>query len=264
VVALNSAADQIAAGALIANLTFDHQGRNPTGLPRVLLIALDDGNGGTLPAASMATVAIQTVDDQPDLSSATFLTVKDMPVSGTITSSDPEAALVTLSLVSGTVRGSLSFPATAAPSAPATAAFTYTPYVGESGTDTFVVQASDGTSAPVQRTITVVIAGGAGPRPWIVSDPPMEVYEGDLLRYQVEVDGREIGGGANLAWELVGAPAGATITSTGQLTASLLWTASRGAGDHVVFSVLVRDLSSSSASVQEITVRVNARPGGGG
>jgi hypothetical protein len=263
VVALNLNASEAAIAALIANLTFDHQGRNPTVLGRTLSISLDDGKGGALPAPSLATVTVQTVDDRPDLSAATFITVKDRSVSGVISSSDPEAAPVTLSLVSGTVRGSLSFP-TSTPAAPATAAFTYTPYVGESGTDSFVVQATDGTSPAVQRTITVVIAGGAGPRPWIVSDPPMEVYEGDLLRYQVEVDGREIGGGASLAWELVGAPTGAAITSTGQLTASLLWTASRGAGDHVIFTILVRDLPSSSASIQEITVRVNPRPGGGG
>lgn len=264
VVALNLNASESSVAALIANLTFDHLGRDPTALPRVLAIALDDGKGGMLPPATSATVSVQTVDDQPDLPAATFITVRDKAVSGVVSSSDPEGAAVALTLVSGTVRGTLSFPATPAATAPASAAFTYTPYVGESGVDSFVVEASDGTSAPVRRAFTVVISGGAGARPWIVSDPPMEVYEGDLLRYQVQVDGREIGSGADLAWELVGAPAGAAITRTGQFTASLLWTASRAGADHAVFSILVRDLASSTAALQELTIKVNARPGGGG
>ena len=91
--------------------------------------------------------------------------------------------------------------------------------------------------------------------PLIVSEPSDEVIVvGDAFTYTVIADLRRYPAAPALTYELVGAPAGMTISASGVIT----WTSS-GADRHLSFGVVVRDpFALSGVDVQTVVVRVAA------
>jgi hypothetical protein len=113
--------------------------------------------------------------------------------------------------------------------------------------------------------VTVRIIGGSDGRPWITSDPPIEAQVGGEVRYAVQADGSTIAAGTTLSWSLENAPTGMTVSSTGALTAAVVWAPvpSSGVGYQMV-RLIARDPVGGGVAVQELTLKVNAAPAGGG
>lgn len=100
-----------------------------------VLNTADDGT-----ASTSFTVQINPVDDPPVANDQTRAAVINTPVSGALTASDPDSAVLTYGIVVNPVLGTLTA------FNPATGAFTYTPTPNAMGLDLFTFSVSDGNS----------------------------------------------------------------------------------------------------------------------
>jgi hypothetical protein len=256
VITFDLAATEAAIGALIANLQYDFTGDDAFG-DRTISIVCDDGRGGVLPAPTTSTVTVVPANDAPILGGTSFSTAQGVTLAGTVLPADPEGTTPTVS-AGVTLLGTFTF--TAGP----VGTFSYVPTAGQSGTETIQVTVSDGV-ASVVVPVTVRIIGGSDGRPWITSDPPIEAQVGGEVRYAVQADGSTIAAGTTLSWSLENAPTGMTVSSTGALTAAVVWAPvpSSGVGYQMV-RLIARDPVGGGVAVQELTLKVNAAPAGGG
>ena len=186
---------------------------------------------GDTSSVALQTVAITPVNDVPTCTAALVTTVANQPVSGRIVVSDPDNIQFTFTVTQTPVKGVLSAIA-------ANGTFTYTPAMDLSGNDQFTVIVSDGIDASVAQVVFIRISGtGSSGRPWIISDPPVEVHDGDLLRSTVLVSTLDLPRNFDLVFSLIDAPAGMTIVESATDTAVLTWTAVRTSGDHLSFRI---------------------------
>ena len=259
VVTFNTFTNTDAVAAIIANLTWDFVGKVP-GVAgtndRSITFVVDDGKGGTLVTPAVRTVAIIPVNDPPAAAAIAFTTAKGLDLAASVQPADPEGLSVTVTKLSNPLRGAVTMQTDGS--------FVYSPYAGESGADTFTVRLNDG-AVTADQVVSVRITGGSDARPWITSDPPMETRVGELLRYGVQADDSEVPAGTTVLWELVGAPTGMTISSTGPLTSAVQWTAVMPTTtSYVTFSIVARISASSGVAVQTVTLKVLSTPVGGG
>ena len=215
---------------VLRNLIFMTSSDDPPSSVDVSAIIRDAAIGDTSSVA-LQTVAITPVNDVPTCTAALVTTVANQPVSGRIVVSDPDNIQFTFTVTQTPVKGVLSAIA-------ANGTFTYTPAMDLSGNDQFTVIVSDGIDASVAQVVFIRISGtGSSGRPWIISDPPVEVHDGDLLRSTVLVSTLDLPRNFDLVFSLIDAPAGMTIVESATDTAVLTWTAVRTSGDHLSFRI---------------------------
>src|SRR2546430_10161621 len=102
------------------------------------------GNARTLTLAG----ALTTVAGPPG--AAALVTAEDTPVSGVVHAIDPDGDPLTYALVAGTTNGTITLD-------PISGAFTYAPFSGVTGVDTFIFKASDGLLDSNVMTVTLLV-----------------------------------------------------------------------------------------------------------
>ena len=253
-----TAATPIAFQALAQCLAYANASDTPTVGTRSITIQVTDPDGTSTPAIALRPVVVTPVNDAPVLSAVPAITATNRATTGTVLVTDPDGPGITMTVITPPVKGGVSLNAQ-------TGAFTYTPAAGLSGIDTFVVSGDDGLNLSSPCTVTVRITGsGAVARPWLVTDPPSEVQVGDLLRFTVAADVRELSGSAAITFGVDDAPAGLVITQDTPTTAVITWTAVAGSSDYILFTLTATDATSGAMSVLPVTLRVHAAAGGGG
>jgi hypothetical protein len=269
-ISFTSLATNTEAQALLRAITYFNGSDAPTAVPRVndtrtLSVVMDDGTGSlstsNLASISSMPIVVVPVNDPPTLANAAVLTFEGIPVDGVAVPTDLDGDPVTVSIATIPVKGTVTV------TNPATGAFHYVPFPGKSGTDTFTLVVGDGLATSAPATVTVTVTGGADPRPWVASDPPLEVLANTILSYTVDVDSSDLASAPNLSFALEGAPpAGMTITPIpGTSTAIVLWNAVVIPGsDYVDFGVLVTDPVNNAAGYQHVLIKIVPTPGGGG
>jgi hypothetical protein len=261
-------ADLVVTGALVATpvhfqaivqcLAYANASEAPTAGTRNLSLTITDPDATVAGPLALRPVTVVTVNDAPVLTALPFVTATGRAFDGIITATDPDGPAITFGLATPAVKGTVSL-------TPSTGAFTYTPAAGLSGIDTFVVSATDGVTPATPLTVTVRITGrGATVRPWITSDPPAEVQAGDLLRFTVAVDPRELPVGYDLSFSADGAPSGMVITKDGPASAVVTWTAVVGTANHLLFTITATDATSGSMATLPVTLFVQPAASGGG
>jgi len=102
--------------------------------------------------SGVATVSltVTSVNDAPVAQASSFTVAKNSSRSGFLVATDVDGNALTYSISTAPTRGSLIVN-------PSTGAFTYTPFPGTTGTDSFRFRANDGTvnSAPVRVDIII-------------------------------------------------------------------------------------------------------------
>lgn len=244
--------------AILRCLAYRNGAEAPTPGLRTLTLTVIDPDATSTGAITLRPVTVEAVNDTPQLSSPAVVTATGRPVDGRVSVTDPDGPGVTLSLVTPPVKGVVTVDL-------ATGAFSYAPAAGLAGIDTFVIQGTDGLATSAPLTVTIRITGsGSTIRPWIISDPPMEIQANELLRLPVTVDTRELPPGFTLVFGVDGAPAGMTVTQDGPASAVVTWTAVAGSVSHVLFTLTATDGVSGSMSTLPVTLRVLPTVGGGG
>lgn len=132
-----------------ANGTFVYQPHaNATGVDSFTFKANDSVNDSNL---ATVTVTIINVNAAPTANGGSFSTTQNIPLSGVLSAADADGNALTYSMVTNGSKG------TAVITKPATGAFTYTPLVSASGTDSFTFRVYDGVVYSNTATITVTI-----------------------------------------------------------------------------------------------------------
>jgi hypothetical protein len=256
-VAFNAAATPTAAQALLRQATWTSSSDDPGSTTRIVHAVLVDELGFASPPQPRR-VLTTPVNDAPTVRSVAVVTVADVAVPGTLLASDPDGSATVWSLVTEPTRGRLTaFDGTAG-------TFTYEPYPGQVGIDTFTVRAGDGLAWSAPGTVTVHVTGdGTVVRPWLIADAPLVLQAGDVLAWTVRVDVTELTA-PSLVFQLEDAPVGMSITPDPSAGTALVgWPVAAGSG-HVRFRVRVWDGISHSGDVQSVVIYVRPMPGGGG
>ncbi|WP_068704162.1 Ig-like domain-containing protein [Paludibacter jiangxiensis] len=110
-------------------------------------IIVSDGNGGT--ATATVTVTITPVNDDPVLTATPITTPEDIPVNGSVTATDVDGDVLTITKDSDPIHGMVVFNPDGT--------YTYTPAQDYHGDDSFTVSVSDGNGGTVTATVTVTI-----------------------------------------------------------------------------------------------------------
>ncbi|HJQ31529.1 MAG TPA: tandem-95 repeat protein [Pyrinomonadaceae bacterium] len=216
--------------------------------PASFTYVVSDGNGGT--AQGSVSVTVNAVNDNPVAVNDSATTNEDTPVTVSVLANDSDVDGDTLSVTGagGASQGSVTFNASGV---------TYTPNANANGSDSFSYTVSDGHGGTANATVNVTInavndAPSNPSTPGTVTIPELAAYTFTATASDVDGD--------TLTFSLVGAPAGASITSTGQFS----WTpteAQGGTGSAFNFSVAVSDGTVTASSPVSITVtEVNQAP----
>lgn len=247
------------AQAALRAVLFDRSGQLLFASTRTVQVVANDGQDASAAVATL--VSLIPVDDPPQVSATTLLTVTDVPAEGLLIGSDPEGEVLTWEIVSVPLAGNLTLVDAS------TGAVRYVPESGATGDITFTARASDGTTWSAPATMTVRITDRfAAVRPQVISSPPREGFLGTALTYQVTVDLGGLPGGTDLAFQLVGVPAGSTanVIKTGATSATVTWTASGTPQQHQQLGLLVSDPLTGISSYQPIQILWQAPVGGAG
>jgi hypothetical protein len=249
-----------AAQAILRAVQFRHLGQFTTVQTRNLAVTVADGIATSV--AATTSITLTPVDDPPTTTAATLLTVVDVPVRGTLPGTDPEGGALTWELVSAPASGVLVLDDAA------TGAVSYTPATGQVADATFTFRVSDGTtwSAPATGTVRLT-ARLAATRPAIVSSPPREGVIAATYTYLITVDVGALPPGADLRYQVIGVPAGATVgvVRTSATSATLTWDQSGAADMHRQVGLLVGDTATGTAVYQAVQVLwLAVAPGGAG
>jgi fibronectin-binding autotransporter adhesin len=238
-----------AAQAALRALQFMGSGQLLSATTRTIQVLANDGHDASV--AVTTTVTLVPVDDPPQATNSMLVTVTDVPAEGVLSGSDPENAALTWQIVSAPASGTLTLLNAA------TGAVRYDPAAGATGDITFTARVSDGTTWSSPATITIRITDRlAAVRPLILSAPPREGVLGAPLTYQITTQLGALPSGSDLAFRLVGIPAGstATVTKTSAISATITWTATGTPQQHQQIGLIVSDPVTGISSYQAIQV----------
>ncbi len=257
-----------AVARLIERVTFHSTDPNPPAGARLLRFTLSEHSPNTGVGAAAVSLAILPVNDAPAFTIPATATLNLTAVSGIaltagVHAADPDSPAPTYALVSKDVPDS---DATVVLD-PVTGAFVFTPILPFAGVANLVIRATDTLSASAQVTvvITTLSAPAAINRPFITSDPPLEIEENGSLFHNLVI----------LPDATLGTLLSASLTFVGQLPNSLtgtqlggnaaIWTLTtsplaRPTSGTYSFGVLVTTTSTSGTATcyQPITLRVRA------
>jgi hypothetical protein len=91
----------------------------------------------------------------------------------------------------------------------------------------------------------------------------MEAQAGEVLRFEVKVDPRDLPSGYVLSFAVDNAPAGLVITQDSPTSAVVTWTAAASSSNHVLFTITATDATSGTMATQPVTLQVLPAPIGG-
>jgi len=186
-------------------------------------------------------VTVNSVNDAPVIAEGASVTLEvneDSSDSVTFTASDADGDTLTWSISSGAVEGIVTQTGSE---------FSYAPAADFNGSDSFVVQVSDGTATGTSTVSVTVIA--VNDAPVVTSSPVTTANEYQVYAYDVAASDAE---GDAVSYSLTTAPAGMEISSAGEIR----WIP-ESAG---TYSVVVNATDGSDAGVQSFDITVNAEP----
>ncbi|MEK7416028.1 MAG: cadherin-like domain-containing protein [Planctomycetota bacterium] len=227
---------------LLRSLTYRTTADIPPFGARTLSVTASDGSNTS--AAGTTTITITAFDDAPRFTvpAVPFAIVPGISRDGQIVAVDPEGQPLTYTVVAAPSQGTLSLNA-------ATGAFTYTALAAATATDSFTVQADDGTKTTSQAyAVHITQIGEAAP---IITTPaPMVVWGGLGLFYTPTVTTAGLTS-PSLLFELQGTLTGAVFNTT---SGAINWGAppSPGASGYYQAGILVIDQISGSACYQPL------------
>jgi hypothetical protein len=253
----------------IPRITFRSTDDNPSSAPRLLRFTLRERAPNPGVGSASVALAIQPVNDGPTFTIPSSSVLNLSAVSGialddSVLAVDPDSPAPTYALVSKSVPDT---DATVTLDA-ASGAFTFFPVAPFTGPATLVISATDdqGLSSEVTVSIATLPAPSATNRPYVISDPPLEIEEGGSLFHNLAIMADPNGGAltsATLAF-IGHYPAGLSGTQLGGNAS--IWTLTTGplvrpASGVYSFGVLFTIGTATSGSwtgYQPITLRVRA------
>ena len=186
-------------------------------------------------------VTVNSVNDVPVIAEGASVTLEvneDSSDSVTFTASDADGDPLTWSISSGAVEGIVTQTGSE---------FSYAPAADFNGSDSFVVQVSDGTATGTSTVNVTVIA--VNDAPVVTSAPVTTANEYQVYAYDVAASDAE---GDAVSYSLTNPPAGMVISSAGEIR----WIP-ESAG---TYSVVVNATDGSDAGTQSFDITVNAEP----
>ncbi len=186
-------------------------------------------------------VTVNSVNDAPVIAEGASVTLEvneDSSDSVTFTASDADGDPLTWSISSGAVEGIVTQTGSE---------FSYAPAADFNGSDSFVVQVSDGTATGISTVNVTVIA--VNDAPVVTSSPVTTANEYQVYAYDVAASDAE---GDAVSYSLTNPPAGMVITSAGEIR----WIP-ESAG---TYSVVVNATDGSDTGTQSFDITVNAEP----
>ncbi|OFJ55576.1 hypothetical protein BEL07_01340 [Mycolicibacterium grossiae] len=209
-----------------------------------------DVSDGTNTVRGSASIVVVAVNAAPVAGDATFTTLRDTAVSGTLTVTDPDGPQPLFSAAGTTANGTVVVSSNGA--------FTYTPRSGFVGEDSFVFTVSDGSSSDT-GTVTITVT------PPVIVDPATPVTLGSPTTGSAAIDGAINTTRQGLMFSVASAPtygtvrlaADGTFTYTPDPVDRLAAFATVGTADDVdVFTIRVSD----GVSSQTVTVTPSVSP----
>ena len=186
-------------------------------------------------------VTVNSVNDAPVIAEGASVTLEvneDSSDSVTFTASDADGDPLTWSISSGAVEGIVTQTGSE---------FSYAPAADFNGSDSFVVQVSDGTATGISTVNVTVIA--VNDAPVVTSSPVTTANEYQVYAYDVAASDAE---GDAVSYSLNTAPTGMTMSAAGEIR----WIP-ESAG---TYSVVVNATDGSDAGTQSFDITVNAEP----
>ena len=259
----------VAVARLIERITFRSTDQNPAASARLLRVTLIERLPNTGTGAAAVSLAIQPVNDAPTFTIPATPNLNLTAVSGIalnvgVLATDPDSPAPVYVLVSKDVPDS----AATVVLDPVSGAFVFTPISPYTGVANLIISATDTLSASAQVTVvvTTLSAPAAANRPFVISDPPLEIEEnGSLFHNLVILPNATLGSLTSASLTFVGQlPSGLTGTQLGGNAA--IWTLTtsplaRPTSGTYSFGVLVTTTSTTGGPVtcyQPITLRVRA------
>lgn len=213
------------------------------------VVQVSDGSGGTgLSDYITVNVTISAVNDAPVFSVASPVAVvmsedsSPTPFSRSLTATDVDNGTLFWRISGAAANGTaaISGGSNSTSASGAAKGITYTPNSNYAGSDSFVVQVSDGSNGTGQSafmTVNVTVSA-INDGPVITSSAPTSAVQGNLYSYQLVVnDPDDANNGVDLTYSLVTAPPGMTISTTGLIE----WTVPADSESGIPVQVRVAD-----------------------
>ncbi|MCP5160676.1 MAG: tandem-95 repeat protein [Hahellaceae bacterium] len=220
----------------------------------VTVTVADGGENGALPASQNFTVSVTAFNQGPAITStAPTAAIEDVLYQYQVTVNDPDDANNGIDL-SYSLSG-----APAGMTVSTTGLVSWTPSEGVTSSGAVTLTVADGGedgALPASELFTLTVAP-VNDQPVITSTAPVSATEGVLFSYTVTVsDPDDNNNGTDLTFSLLNAPAGMTVTATGQIT----WTPSEGVSTSGTVTVRVADGGENGAlpAAQDFTLTVTA------
>ncbi|MBA3846675.1 MAG: hypothetical protein H0X45_08520, partial [Planctomycetes bacterium] len=272
VIDLNAVATPASTAVLINNILYANVSDAPVVGTRVVRVVVRDGTA-TDSIAETRDVALTAVNDAPTIAACSVLTARNLAITASVAADDPDLDPLAITLATLPGKGVVSGLTANIASAPGAIAFTYTPNAGQTGNDSFILQAVDALGVAVQRTVLVTITGSGAARPWVISDPPWAIEDGGALSYDIGISMADYAPGTaptTVTYSLVGDLTGITASFTPGTTVApgtpvtLNITAGAGVGPYVSVCLLVTDGSANAVGSQFLIIQVVPAGSGGG
>ena len=248
-VTFNAQSTPAAAQAILRLVQFSHIGQFTSVETRAVRVTVTDGFD--ISPIATTTLTLTPVDDPPTTSAITLVTVADISTPATLPGTDPEAGTLTWEIVTAPAFGTLTL------TNANTGAVTYVSATGQTTDTSFTFRVRDGLTWSAPATATVKLSTPlANARPLVVSSPPREGVIGATFTYLMTIDVSALPPGADLRFQILNPPTGATVnvTRTTATTATLTWDQTGSADIHRQIGVLVSDATTGTASYQPIQV----------
>jgi len=281
IIDLNDDADTVVMTHLIEHLTWVNRGGTLTDGTRTLALTLTDGS---LLGVARRYYHIVAVNNRPVVAVlGDLLTAQNLAVKGHVAASDADSTDLTYTVDGSATpnRGAIDFSGSNAVTTAATPVlFTYRPLPDASGDDSFRLLVSDGTTAVpvpaesgVGATVKVRITPFDDPspseaRPKVVSDPPYQIQDGDVLAHAIRIDPTSVTDPSMITFALAGdVPSGMSLVADPANVAgpmvTILWTADASVSTVHAFGLRVVNTDNQTMTWLPITLVIIPLPSGG-
>ncbi|MGC2855267.1 tandem-95 repeat protein [Novispirillum sp. DQ9] len=226
--------------AALRSVAYQNTSEAPTGTARTIGFQLNDGQAWS--GVATASVRVQAVNDAPTATGGGAVTVaEDASVGGTIRGADVDGDTLAY--------GVHTAPANGAVTVTAAGAWTYRPAPNFHGTDSFVIQVSDGKGGSVNVPVSVTVTS--------VNDAPTASISGSLTGAEDTVLSGTITAsdvdGDTLSFSVSGAPANGTVVADPHTGA---WTYTPAANFHGTDTFIIRVSDGKTTTSVPVTVTV--------
>lgn len=200
---------------------------------------------GNLSNTGIVNITVSTTNQYPVADSGSFIVTEDIPLTQTLSGSDPDLTPVTFVLDTDVSNGTLVLSATGE--------FTYTPDTDYNGTDSFTFHVTDGIfdSNPIQ-TVTLTITA-QNDNPLAVADA-FSVLEDSSINTTVLINDSDADAGDVFVINSVTSPVNGTAIMTGNL---ITYTPNSNYCGMDTFEYTTIDLSGATSNVGSVTMTVN-------